>query len=1557
MEGRIMELMSDVEWADVGAGLAPLILSRAQRCLAAYAEDPTRIEEDARKEIAAAEGGYGRKQIHELVQNAADAMLGAPGRIEVRLTPHTLYVANQGHPVDESGVEALLYSHMSRKSDDEIGRFGLGFKSVTAISDAPAFFSRSGSFGFDRARAEHEIRRIKPDAPLTPGLRLAWPLSPRAAAEDDDVLAEMMTWATTVVRVPVVRNHGSLAEELAAFPAEFVLFSPHVESLTLVAPDGEVRHVSATDHPDGTRVLRDGRAESRWRVFSREHRPSALALQDAGTVRGRDVITVTWAVPLGDRSSLGQFWAHFPINDRTSLSGILNAPWKLTEDRVSILEGAYNEEILAEVVPELVAESLPVLHEAFDGVDYIDLLPSRPRETEGWADATLNEPIFVRLRRTPSLMGTDGRLHEPATMAFHPEGLPRAWKELWMRRPAPGTWLHHDVDATEARRVKAMRLLATPGSIAVGLRGWLEALTADRAPEGSALALALVGEVVETGTPEQAEEARSAEVVVREDGATVAPDPGRVFVRTDAGETGDFVHPDVAADEEAADALRRLGIGPLDPTGRLRRQLVRALGDDSDFDGHWAAVWDLTCDLDATHAAQVLRDTVRATPEEDVRVRTLTGGWRALGEVLRPGVAIAGDVAEDRDWLLDERFHHPHLEVLELLGLTDRPRARTSAPPEPWLGAYEEHMRSEFARGHGGKVRPQSDRIAVEGPTSPLYPMQMLPLLSATGRASFTAAALRVASTARWSVFHRSNASYGRKTAPSPDYWWLSRHGMLRTALGPWPVTKCLLPTDVESDVELADFLPIPRDEILGDTRALGIRTRIEELEAEDWVEILQAGQRQLDDRRLALLYAWASDWVTAPPAVVVPVGRQRQPRPPAEVAVTENPGTYAALQRGRVPSLLVPSSEYVAVLVEEWGMRDASDLVGVEYVYEVRGESELLLDRFPSLRNWLESGEASGIEILECESIEQVITTPAGRDSTWRESATTAEGRVLFTAEDRAEALRQIGEELDLGLEPEDIRAILDQEQAHRSNALVQRLREASDDLERLVIAIGEDALRRVVPSTVLAAVAERGEEPGPRDLARLAMAIHGHNLLAQFAKTLTERGLDAPERWNGSARARRFVADLGFGPGWAGFADDGERGATLAVTGPARPKPLHDYQQHVAENIRAMIRGEGPGRGLVALPTGAGKTRVAVQALTESLTAGELRGPIIWIAQTDELCEQAVQTWASMWRAFGQAEVDLVLSRFWGSNTIAESPEGPQVVVTTPQTLKNASASEAYQWLTAADMVVVDEAHRSVAPTYNAVLDWLGRGRSRRERRLLLGLTATPFRGTSESETLRLARRYDDNRLERGAFGSDMYRELQEMGILARVNQRVLGGSRLELTHAELEELRERHLLPRGVEQRLGRDLERNRTIVEDVVSLPEDWPVLLFATSVDNAEALAAHLAYLGVPAAAISGTTPSAQRRAVIRQFKDKELRVLTNYGVLAEGFDVPGVRAVYVARPTWSPNLYQQMIGRGLRGPRNGGSEIVDIVNVEDNVAEFGEQLAFNHFEHLWSGRS
>jgi superfamily II DNA or RNA helicase len=114
------------------------------------------------------------------------------------------------------------------------------------------------------------------------------------------------------------------------------------------------------------------------------------------------------------------------------------------------------------------------------------------------------------------------------------------------------------------------------------------------------------------------------------------------------------------------------------------------------------------------------------------------------------------------------------------------------------------------------------------------------------------------------------------------------------------------------------------------------------------------------------------------------------------------------------------------------------------------------------------------------------------------------------------------------------------------------------------------------------------------------------------------------------------------------------------------------------------------------------------------------------------------------------------------------------------------------------------------------------------------------------------------------------------------------------------------------------------------------------------------MAALLSLNGVGAVSISGNTDPGARRHYIEQFRAGHLNVLTNYAVLTQGFDAPAVRAILVARPTYSPNLYQQMIGRGLRGPLNQGTEECLIINVRDNVSQYGERLAFTQFEHLWS---
>jgi superfamily II DNA or RNA helicase len=72
-------------------------------------------------------------------------------------------------------------------------------------------------------------------------------------------------------------------------------------------------------------------------------------------------------------------------------------------------------------------------------------------------------------------------------------------------------------------------------------------------------------------------------------------------------------------------------------------------------------------------------------------------------------------------------------------------------------------------------------------------------------------------------------------------------------------------------------------------------------------------------------------------------------------------------------------------------------------------------------------------------------------------------------------------------------------------------------------------------------------------------------------------------------------------------------------------------------------------------------------------------------------------------------------------------------------------------------------------------------------------------------------------------------------------------------------------------------------------------------------------------------------------------------VVTNFNVYTEGFDAPVIAALVIARPTYSPNRYMQMLGRGLRGPRNRGTERCTVIDVIDNIARWHHSKAFEFF--------
>jgi hypothetical protein len=166
------------------------------------------IREHSGTEQSVLSSGYRYRQIFEVVQNAADAILEAAdagedgGRILVRVANSHLYVGNTGAPLSKDGIIALLGANSSRKRKSQIGRFGLGFKSLLALDGTIDLFSRSVSIRFDPEacqRAISEELELPPDE-MAPSLRMAEVISYESEARRDEHLGELGSWATTILR-------------------------------------------------------------------------------------------------------------------------------------------------------------------------------------------------------------------------------------------------------------------------------------------------------------------------------------------------------------------------------------------------------------------------------------------------------------------------------------------------------------------------------------------------------------------------------------------------------------------------------------------------------------------------------------------------------------------------------------------------------------------------------------------------------------------------------------------------------------------------------------------------------------------------------------------------------------------------------------------------------------------------------------------------------------------------------------------------------------------------------------------------------------------------------------------------------------------------------------------------------------------------------------------------------------------------------------------------------------------------------------------------------------
>ncbi|MGW7824140.1 DEAD/DEAH box helicase [Streptomyces puniciscabiei] len=1573
------------------------IAELTELALGTYAFNPDRVEEDANGERRIHQGGYGDRQLFELVQNAADELREQQGgKIHVILTDDHLYCANEGSAITPEGADTILRMGVSRKRGGQIGRFGVGVKSVLSVTRAPQFFSTSGSFGFDAdwsaakiLAAVNEGRADRGLPPVesvgeTPVLRLARALDVDAECARDEQLRELLAWATTVVRLPLLpgaaerlgldihqsgRGHNDGHRE--EFPRLFQLFSHHVGTVVLedVRVMPKVRREITVEHDGVFHTVREARGGShaqveKFRVFTVPHQVTDESRGTAGELHARVTIDVSWAVPeyrvneQGIRqvpNERGWFWSFFPTKYATTLSGALNAAWKTNEDRQNLLTGsALNEELLR-VAADLVVGSLPELADPEDPGAYLPLLPGRTKESPNWACTRLTELVWKLTAQHPSLPDQDGTLRVPAELRIHPEGLPKEALELWRAYPGrPRNWVHHSVEVG-GRRGKLTHFLTAADKPVESVRVWLEALVEDGSVQASAAAIRLLSLLLEKLPSDQAAEARRARIVLTAGHGLVAPTPGSVFRNFGVdGLPDDLVYVDerIASEPSMLHHLDRLGIRDADSRGRFHSVL------DQGFAGYtetsWARFWELLRSAGGTAQVMAIREKV-PTLEQTLHVKTLAGAFRPMGDCLLPGKVVPPDGSRDAQLAVDLSFHDA--STLRELGMKDRPARGHHPEQDPWFETYHRALHEAYLASLDSTAhRVQMSTVHLEGsPTA--GPLHLFERLSPEGRAAFLDAMPTDGLVESWTRQIGRNVST-RTRVVSPIRWLLRRSGTVDTSKGLVPIREAVGP----QLALYAHVLPVATKLEEDKARRLGLPCSVEEVAPERWSSLLELAKSSEDDTLVGSTYAMlirvALDLVVTEETVRCRVGNEWQMRPDNEIAVALTRAEYEELIREKHPALLVDAEadrEQAQYMITEWGMRRVTDVVEKRVRAVPVGLPVPLLDEYPPLRQRLGS-RANGALLQRCSELEEVVRTP-NESRTKPLDGTRQEHTVLVPDSLSAEEALVIADrEFGWHMGAAGCRALIQKYEADKADRAYQdrlaAIRRSDSVIDKIAMMIDEDYLKQELPAGLLTSeISETGRQPDARRLAEMAYNAHGESVLRVHAKDIAAEYANAPRYFDGSTSALRFVTDLGFPDSFAG-ARVPSPPAREEAQGPTEFPALHPYQERLASKLTELLTLPTPQRAMLSLPTGAGKTRVTAEGVIRWIReAGTPHGPILWIAQTEELCEQAVQSWKFVWEKVG-ADQPLVIDRLWSSNSATPVTDRPHLVVATDAKLRVCLHTDEYAWLRQADLVLVDEAHVATSPEYTKILEQLGLTRWETSRHLV-GLTATPFRNDAE-RTQQLAQRFGNRRLDEGVFLGEPIASLQQLGVLSQVEHHELDGARMHLNPDELRAVEQFNgFLPKGAEQRLAEDEARNQMLLDQIAGTPDDWPVLVFATSVSHAKFLAAKLGDRGIRAAAIDSATPTAERRKRVEAFRKGHIRVLTNYGVLTQGFDAPATRAVVIARPVYSANSYQQMIGRGLRGPRNGGKDTCLILDVRDNIVNYDAGLAYTEFEYLW----
>ncbi len=400
-----------------------------------------------------------------------------------------------------------------------------------------------------------------------------------------------------------------------------------------------------------------------------------------------------------------------------------------------------------------------------------------------------------------------------------------------------------------------------------------------------------------------------------------------------------------------------------------------------------------------------------------------------------------------------------------------------------------------------------------------------------------------------------------------------------------------------------------------------------------------------------------------------------------------------------------------------------------------------------------------------------------------------------------------------------------------------------------------------------------------------------------------------------------------------------------------------LFDYQKEISENIHHFLKLDTLPSCLVQMPTGSGKTRTALESIVDYIKQQEENDSIkvLWVAHSEELLEQAIDTLKKIWSIYGSGEIGI--GRLWGSyDSLEEIDEINFMFVGYMKlvSLQKNNTSYFSEIINNFNLTIVDEAHKSASTLLSHTLKKIINTKTNK----IIGLTATPGRSSFDrSENIKLISLYSNNLITSNILGENPIKYLQDRGILSRlVPIEVEAGISVDLSEKELLLIDKEQEIPTTILKKLANNKKRNDVLVSIIVNeVLEKRTVLVFCCSVDHSKKISVLLASKGVVSASVDYTMRTGARRHIVHDFKMGNIKVLLNYGIFSTGLDVPKLDTVVISRPTSSVVLYSQMIGRGIRGNMVGGTEECRLIDIRDNFLNYGDvDSVYQYFKDDWS---